>query len=152
MIWRWSFSQAEMMIVNARTKEMNLSYLLIKSIFYRYLKAVSHNGETLTSYLIKTEMLWLCEEHDESWWSDRSILSCVSVILNRLKASFCEKGLAHYFIRDLNLFDNIDDELVRYGQAILESICADPHTCIQEVLELITVYQPKQGGETLAQF
>ena len=150
--WRWSFSQAEMMIVNARTKEMNLSYLLIKSIFYRYLKAVAHNGETLTSYLIKTEMLWLCEEHDESWWSDRSILSCVSVILNRLKASFCEKGLAHYFIRDLNLFDNIDDELVRYGQAILESICADPHICIQEVLELITVYQPKQGGKPWPSF
>ena len=146
--WRWSFSQAEMMIANARTKEMDLSYLLIKSIFYRYLKAVEHNGETLTSYLIKTEMLWLCEEHEESWWSDRSIVSCVSVILNRLRDSFCDKRLAHYFIRDLNLFGNIDDELVRYGQAILESICADPLICIQEVLELVIVYQPKRGDKT----
>ena len=137
-----------MMIANARTKEMDLSYLLIKSIFYRYLKAVVHNGEILTSYLIKTEMLWLCEEHKESWWSDRSIVSCVSVILNRMKDSFCNKRLAHYFIRDLNLFENIDDELVRYGQAILESICADPLICIQEVLELVIVYQPKRDGKT----
>ena len=146
--WRWSFSQAEMMIANARTKEMDLSYFLTKSIFYRYMKAVVHNGETLASYLIKTEMLWLCEEHEESWWSNRNIVNCVSVILNRLKDSFWDKCLAHYFIHDLNLFENIDHELVRYGQAILESICADPLICIQEVLELIIVYQPKRGGKT----
>ena len=146
--WRWSFSQAKRMIANPRTKEIDLSHFLIKSTFCRYLKAAVHNGEILTSYLIKTEMLWLCEEHEESWWSDRSIVSCVSVILNRLRDSFCDKRLAHYFIRDLNLFGNIDDELVRYGQAILESICADPLICIQEVLELVIVYQPKRGDKT----
>ena len=49
--------------------------------------------------------------------------------------SFSNKYLPHYFIRDINLFDNVAAELVLYGQDILESICADPAICIREALE-----------------
>ena len=45
--WRWSFSLAEIIIATAGTKEMDLSYLVLKSIFYRYLKAVEYNDKTL---------------------------------------------------------------------------------------------------------
>ena len=133
--WGWSFSLAEKILASNRTKEMDVSYFILKSIFYRYLKPVEHNGKTLFSYLIKTAMLWQCEEHDEKWWSNESIMSCIFTLLDRLKMSFSNKCLPHYFIRDINLFDNVAEELVLYGQAILESICADPTICIKEVLE-----------------
>ena len=145
--WRWSFSLAEMIIANARTKEMDLSYLVLKSIFYRYLKPVEYDDKTLTSYLIKTVLLWQCEENDETWWSERRIVSCISVLLNRLKESFYNKHLPHYFIRDINLFDNVDDELVLYGQAILESICADPIICIAEVFEKTVVEKSEKSDK-----
>ena len=94
--WRWSFSLAEMILANNKVKEIDLSYLVLKSIFYRYLKPVEFNDKTLTSYLIKTVMLWQCEENDETWWSERSIVNCRSVLLNKLKDSFSNKHLRHY--------------------------------------------------------
>ena len=133
--WRWSFSVAEIILAQFRTRKMNTSYLILKSIFYKYLKPIEHDNETLSSYFVKTVMLWQCEENDETWWSDKSTVKCVSVLLNRLKMSFYNKHLSHYFIREINLFDNVADELVLYGEAILESICVDPIVCIKELLK-----------------
>ena len=146
--WRWSFSLAEMILANARTKEMDLSYLVLKSIFYRYLKPVEFNDNTLTSYLIKTVMLWQCEENNETWWSERSKVNCISILLNKLKESFYNKQLRHYFIRSINLLDNVDDELILFGQAILESICAEPIICIEEVIKELEGKSPEMGSET----
>ena len=143
--WRWPFSVAEMILANARTKQMSLSFLVLKLAFYRYLKPVEHNHETLPSYLI---MLWQCEENDETWWPERAIVSCISVLLNRLKESFYNKHLPHYFIRDINLFDNIDNELILHGQAILLSICADPIICIEEVVEKLVREWSEKDSKT----
>ena len=146
--WRWSFSFAEMMLANTRTNEMDLSYLVLKSMFYRYIKPVEYNNETLTSYLIKTVMLWQCEENDATWWSERSVVNCISVLLEKLKESLYNKHLRHYFIRDINLLDNVADELLLYGQAILESICADPIICIAEVVEELNGFErPKTNNK-----
>ena len=139
--WRWSFSFAEMILANNRTNEMNLSYLVLKSMFYRYIKPVEYNNETLASYLIKTVMLWQCEENDATWWCERSIVNSISVLLEKLKESLYNKHLRHYFIPDINLLDNVSDELLLYGQAILESICADPIICIAEVVEELNGFE-----------
>ena len=150
--WRWSFSLAEMILAQFRTKKMDTSYLILKSIFYKYLKPIECDNETLPSYFVKTVMLWQCEENDETWWSNRSTVKCVSVLLNRLKLSFYKKNLPHYFIREINLFDNIASELVLYGQAILESICVDPIVCIEEVLEFYPdVEETETSNETIAE-
>lgn len=45
--WRWSFSLPENILAQNRTKEMDVSYFVLKSIFYRYLKLAEHNGKTL---------------------------------------------------------------------------------------------------------
>ena len=146
--WRLSFSLAEIILATTRTKEMDLSYLVLKSIFYRYLKPVEFNDKTLTSYLIKTVMLWQCEENNETWWSERSKVNCISILLNKLKESFYNKQLRHYFIRDINLLDNVDYELILFSQAILESICAEPIICIEEVIKELEGKSPEMGSET----
>ena len=149
--WRWSFSVAETTLASFRTREMDTSYLILKSVFYRYLKPIEYDKETLASYFVKTVMLWQCEENDETWWSDNSIVKCVSILLNRLKISFFNKHLSHYFIREINLFDNVADELVLYGQAILESICADPIVCIEEVLKFYDDEKLETSNETISE-
>ena len=147
--WRWSFSVAEMILAQFRTRKMDTSYLILKSIFYKYLKPIECDNETLASYFVKTVMMWQCEENDETWWSDKTTVKCVSVLLNRLKVSFYKKHLPHYFIRELNLFDNMADELVLYGQAVLESICADPVICIEEVLKSYDIEETEMNQETI---
>ena len=147
--WRWSFSFAEMILAQFRTRKMDTSYLILKSIFYKYLKPIEHDNETLSSYFVKTVMLWQCEENAETWWSDKSTVKCVSALLNRLKVSFYDKHLSHYFIREINLYDNVADELALHGQAVLESICADPIICIEEVLESYDIKETKMDQETI---
>ena len=150
--WRWSFSLAEMILASVRTRKMDTSYLILKSIFYKYLKPIECGSETLASYFVKTVMLWQCEENDETWWSNESTVKCVSALLNKLKASFYNKHLSHYFIREINLLDNVADELVLYGQAILESICVDPIACIGEILEFYPdVEETDMSNETIAE-
>ena len=150
--WRWSFSLAEMILASSRTRKMDTSYLILKSIFYKYLKPIECDNETLASYFVKTVMLWQCEEKDEAWWSNESTVKCVSVLLNRLKMSFYNKHLSHYFIREINLFHNVADELVLYGRATLESICGDPIDCIEEVLKFYPdVEESETNNETLAE-
>ena len=39
------------------------------------------------------------------------------------------------------MLDNVSDELLLYGQAILESICADPIICIAEVVEELNGFE-----------
>ena len=46
------------------------------------------------------------------------------------------------------MFDNVDNELVLCGQAILESICADPIICIEDVFEKIVVKISEKGTKT----
>lgn len=48
------------------------------------------------------------------------MINCISVSLNSLKKASYNRHLSHYFIRDINLFANVADEIVLYGQAILE--------------------------------
>ena len=141
--WRWSFSLPEKILAQNRTKEMDVSYFVLKSIFYRYLKPVEHDGKSIFSYLIKTIMLWQCEENDEKWWSNADIISCIFILLDRLRISFFNMCLPHYFICDINLFNNVAEELILYGQAILESICAEPTICIKEVLEGLFGKEPE---------
>ena len=63
--------------------------------------------------------------------------------------SFYDKHLSHYFIREINLYDNVADELALHGQAVLESICADPIICIEEVLESYDIKETKMDQETI---
>ena len=148
--WRWSFSLAEMVIANARTKKMDLSYLVLKSIFYRYQKSVEYNDETLTFYLIKTVMLWQCKVNNATWWSERNVINCISVLVNRLKKSLYNRHLPHYFVQDINLFDNLAGELILYGQAILESSRTNlglHNFFIEEVVERLVGESSEKGSK-----
>ena len=47
------------------------------------------------------------------------------------------------------MFDNIADELILHGQAILLSICADPIICIEEVVEKLVGKRSEKGSKTI---
>ena len=135
--WRWSFSKAEMILANSRTDAMDMAYLILKSIIYRYYKCHDAEEKTIPSYFAKTTMMLTCESHPEDWWTQRSVCECVVVLLEDLKTFFERGFLPHYFIYDLNLFDGLPDELVDFGRAVSQSICQDPLSCILEVVSQI---------------
>ena len=83
--WRLSFSGPEAILAQLRTKEQQQSYYFFKMFFYRYLKCVESSdpkGKPLYSYVIKTTMLWACEElppEDPIWASFKKSVSSASI-------------------------------------------------------------------------
>ncbi|XP_066920056.1 uncharacterized protein [Clytia hemisphaerica] len=131
--WRWSFSNAEMILANTRNDKMDMSYLFLKSILYVYLKAFECDDKTLPSYFAKTTLMWVCEQYPEKWWNEHSLFESVSVLLDQMRYFFEDEFLPHYFIQGLNLFDGVPGELIEFGKAVFISICQDPWICILEI-------------------
>ena len=85
--WCYSFAHHEKQLVNLRSEEQNLIYLIIKAIFYKNAKPL--NPENITSFLLKTVMFWVCEEHppNDSLWEINfpSIIDAIHYVFKRLK-------------------------------------------------------------------
>ena len=56
-------------------------------------------------------------EVPSDWEKHNKLYICFT---EQLKKAFYNRHLSHYFIRDINVFGNVADEIVLYGQAVLE--------------------------------
>ena len=112
--WRLSFSRPEATLANLRSMEQKHAYYFFKMFFYRYLKCVESSetdGKTLFSYVIKTIMLWACEElhpKDKIW---TSLEKSVQLLLFKLLGSLEEGLLSHYFIPEINLLEGVSENV-----------------------------------------
>ncbi|XP_047134114.1 uncharacterized protein LOC101240377 isoform X2 [Hydra vulgaris] len=103
--WRLSFSAAESVLSLHRTEKQSYIYFLFKSVFYRFVKTYSLE-KSLTSYLCKTVMMWVCEKQPLSWWEAISPEEGVLYLLRKLNKGIKQKKIKHYFIEDLNLLEH----------------------------------------------
>ena len=71
--WRYSFSSAESDMAKLRNENQQKCFLLFKSIFYEHLKMKRYDKKTST-YLVKTVMLWVCEEHEIDVWTQEEYM------------------------------------------------------------------------------
>ena len=122
--WRLSFSAPEAILAQLRTKEQQQVYYFFKMLFYRYLKGVeSSEGKSLYSYIMKTIMLWACEEFlpEDLIWT--SLESSVQMLLFKLLGSLEVRYLSHYFIPEINLLEFV-------GADVMEK-CVATISCLQ---------------------
>ena len=99
--WRISFVLAERLLIRRMNSIQRFVYWFIKTIkdvvFTNY-------SDIISSYIIKTTILWVSEENDVSNWQPSMVLDyirlCFLKILNFLQADFCP----NYFMRTCNLF------------------------------------------------
>ena len=112
--WRLSFSGPEAILAQLRTKNQQLGYYFFKMFFYRYLKCVESSepeAKSLYSYIIKTTMLWACEElspEDPIW---ASLEYSVQMLLFKLLGSLEVGFLSHYFIPEINLLERVGGDV-----------------------------------------
>ena len=99
--WRLSFSRPEAILAQLRSKKQKQAYYFLKMFFYKYLKRVESSepeGKPLSSYIMKTTMLWAYEAlppEDPIWASlENSIQMLLFKLLGFLEVEF----LPHYFI------------------------------------------------------
>ena len=120
--WRLSFSRPEAALANLRSREQHETYYFFKMFFYRYLKCVKSTeteGKTLYSYIIKTIMLWACEElvpQDPIW---ASLENSVQMLLFKLLRSLVSGFLSHYFIQEINLLEKVGQDVRKRCIAVI---------------------------------
>ena len=126
--WRLSFSGAEALLAQLRSKKQQLDYYFFKILFYQYLKSVESSepaGKSLFSYVMKTIMLWACEElspEDPIW---ESLESSVQMLLFKLLGSLEAEFLAHYFIPEINLLERVGEDVKIKCIAIINTLQKD---------------------------
>ena len=141
--WRYTFSNAELVLASCRSQQQKRAYFLTKAIFYRYLKPLQPKVPTtgaddekkgLSSYLVKTTMMWLMEEYPPEHEVWQCLIGAVKFLLDKL-ASFLDakpcKCLPYYFFPQVNILDDVDDE-----------VCALAVKKIKQMLENIEAYLP----------
>jgi len=108
--WRLSFSRAEIVLLN--------SWMPVQQIVYHMLRYFKKNERltdcadnsgagTLSSYHIKTLMLWACELKSRSWWTENLNLVRICVeLLHTLSDWLTDTRCPHYFVNNCNLLDN----------------------------------------------
>ena len=112
--WRLSFSRPEAILAQLRTKDQQRDYYFFKMFFYCYLKCVASSeaeGKSLYSYIIKTTMMWACEElspEDPVW---ASLENSVQTLLVKLLGSLQTGFLPHYFLPEINLLERIGQDV-----------------------------------------
>ena len=135
--WRFSFSQAEVLLANARTKFQSKCYLVAKSIFYVYIKKYNAKvDEELPSYVLKTIMFQMLEEiHPDIWkWEAiKDVFAVVKEIFARLYSCLKERHLKSLFSNDIDL-------LKRYSSEFLQKIM----TPVFNVSKEPWLYLPRQ--------
>ena len=89
-------------------------YFLFKYLFYLQLKSLECEGIRLSSYVIKTVMMWAMEEVEPSEWGDDGSDPMPDLILLLVTlATYLEaKIVPNYFIRDANLLQKVPEELL----------------------------------------
>ncbi len=108
--FRWSFSNAEVMLTSLMTKSQRQVYMLFKILYYRYLKPL---GDSMESYFAKTVMLWTAEEYPPShpFWSNYGLLNAVHFLLLRLQVAFYRQKLPMFFIPEINLMEKLSEDI-----------------------------------------
>src|SRR6218665_3798557 len=104
--WRFSFSVAEIILLQSWTQIQQIVYHLLRFFIKRELihKDCPKEDEVLCSYHLKTLMLWTCEEMPPEWWNSSSVIVKCCELLKKLSKWVKERHCPNYFIPEANLF------------------------------------------------
>ncbi|OWF40106.1 uncharacterized protein LOC110464226 [Mizuhopecten yessoensis] len=105
--WRISFTTAERKLFHSLTHVQFLVYGLLKYFLKQIskeLEKIYGEADILSSYIIKTIVLYAAEGTSESFWQEKHtflcFMFCLKILINWVKAGYCP----NYFIRKNNMF------------------------------------------------
>ena len=148
---RYSFSHVEKQLVEMRSRYQNMTYLIFKSMIYKWLSTIDGEENEIKSFLGKTVMFWVCEansKEDKTFWTEdyESLLNVLRHLFAEMSKYFAAGFMPYYFIPKINVIESIPvatrDKVMLKIQAILQNIeCHLPSFSEIEVwtVELINV-------------
>ena len=128
---RYSFSHVEKQLVLMRSRYQNMTYLIFKSMIYKWLSTIDGEENEIKSFLGKTVMFWVCEansKEDKTFWTEdyESLLNVLKHLFTEMSKYFAAGFMPYYFIPKINVIESIPvatrDKVILKIQAILQNI------------------------------
>ena len=139
--WRISFSKAEVKLMKAEgLGNRNYCYRIFKMTIK---ENITSTCNLLTTYHLKTLLLWASERHPPDTWSDENIAVCFLGLLDDLLHSLVNFSCPHYFIPELNLFANCSTDHLHSLASQVSAIRKFPLKYLRRPGE-----DPKEGYDT----
>ena len=104
--WRISFSHQERSLVTQFNSVQLKCYILLKIIKKELIKQYIKEN-TLTSYHLKTCMLYIFENTPSELWVPENLVGCLIMCLRQIHLWIRDEKIPNYFIPEENMFDRI---------------------------------------------
>ena len=115
--WRISFSHQERLLVTQFNSVQLKCYILLKIIkkelIQQYIKE-----DTLTSYHLKTCMLYILENTPSELWVPENLVGCLIMCLRQIHLWIRDEKIPNYFIPEENMLDRITTPELRRKLAV----------------------------------
>lgn len=120
--WRYSFSKAEIILINTWTYVQKYIYHILRLIKSEVAKEiVGDEAKALHTYYFKTLMFWAIEEKTPDFWSELRVELSIHELLCELITRLIDRNFPHYFIRDNNMIDHLPTPCIdRKVKALVE--------------------------------
>ena len=129
--WRISFSHQERLLVTQFNSVQLKCYILLKIIKKELIKQYIKE-DTLTSYHLKTCMLYILENTPGELWVRENLVGCVIMCLRQIHLWIREEKIPNYFIPGENMLDRITKPKLR--QTLADRIDWILNCAIRDVL------------------
>ena len=104
--WRISFSHQERLLVTQFNSVQLKCYILLKIIKKEFIKQYIKE-DTLTSYHLKTCMLYILENTPSELWVPENLVGCLIMCLQQIHLWIRDEKIPNYFIPGENMLDRI---------------------------------------------
>ncbi|XP_053394954.1 uncharacterized protein LOC128555721 [Mercenaria mercenaria] len=127
--WRYSFAPVEKILARSFTFAQRGSYIIAKMLF----KTALQNIDKVSSYCLKTQMFWLCEEESSSAWSYDQVGYYALEVLSKLAENLKIGVLRNYIIPENNIISHIPaSTLQEASKTLLELVC-NPFPVLEKI-------------------
>ena len=107
--FRLSFSVAEKRLIEKWTEKQMKCYIVCKQICKRYIFV----GKRISSYCVKTLILWMIEFMGTSEWENLSIYTLFKIFMYLgLQKAMENRNIENYFVPTNNILDSLDDRQI----------------------------------------
>ena len=115
--WRISFSHQERLLVTQFNSVQLKCYILLKIIKKELVKQYIKE-DTLTSYHLKTCMLYILENTPSELWVPENLVGCLIMCLQQIHLWIRDEKIPNYFIPGENMLDRITNPELRQKLAV----------------------------------
>lgn len=134
--WRLSFCIAEKELIKTFNHTQILVYAFLKLILNEKIKQIETIKDAISSYILKTVMLWVVERTVPNLWIPKNILLCVHLSIRLLIQFVIEEDCSNYFIPRNNMFNDRFESIQKIE--LLEVLCNFANNGFQELLQCDT--------------